>query len=231
MNYTRFLAEEDFSLERICRDIYQNNRDVIKIKKEDVAVRNLAVILKATLKLSFSRGFHAMSTRDLSRETGISMGALYSSIGGKEDLLNMFHKEGNRLIGDIMLRRTNSFSAPDEKLQAAVRTHLYLSEALPRVFYFYYMEARTMGKKQQLRAMQAELATEQIFVDILAEGIRCGLFREVDPLLRAAHIKALIQDWYLKRWKYSRRKMDVETYASEIIEFLNTFLLLRRTEA
>ncbi|MCP3955406.1 MAG: helix-turn-helix transcriptional regulator, partial [Desulfobacterales bacterium] len=63
-------------MEDICRDIFHKNRKTIKIKKEAVVVKNLVTIFQATLKLSNEKGFHAMSLRDLSRETKLSMGAL-----------------------------------------------------------------------------------------------------------------------------------------------------------
>ena len=38
--------------------------------------------------------------------------------------------------------------------------------------------------------------------------------------LVAALIKAVLQDWYLKRWKYERKGVSVEAYARFVVEFV-----------
>ncbi|MCK5433593.1 MAG: TetR/AcrR family transcriptional regulator, partial [Gammaproteobacteria bacterium] len=56
----------------------------IKTKKPVFAVNNLEKIFKATFKISSKIGFHEMSLRVLCRETGLSMGGIYSCIESKE---------------------------------------------------------------------------------------------------------------------------------------------------
>lgn len=64
-------------------------REKIQIKKSEIAVGNLQKIFSATFKISGVKGFQAMSLRDLSYESGISVGGLYSYIGSKNDLASM----------------------------------------------------------------------------------------------------------------------------------------------
>jgi len=45
-----------------------------------------------------------------------------------------------------------------------------------------------------------------------------------DPQLTASVIKAMLQDWYLKRSKYARRKISVDRYAGFILEFVASFI-------
>ncbi len=68
-----------------------------------------------------------------------------------------------------------------------------------------------------------ELASEKIFSDIIEEGINQGLFQVEDNLLAASVIKAMLQDWYVKRWKYSKRKIGVEQYAGFVIQCVERF--------
>jgi hypothetical protein len=67
------------------------------------------------------------------------------------------------------------------------------------------------------------LQTESIFSDILESGVASGVFTFNDPLLVAAAIKALLQDWYLKRWKYRRRMISVEGYADFVISMISAY--------
>ena len=98
MTFDAFKKLIQLSKEDICRELFIKNRDRIKIKKENVAVKNLVKIFDAALAISNDKGFSAMSLRDLSTETGMSMGALYSYISSKDDLLNMLLEQGKIVI-------------------------------------------------------------------------------------------------------------------------------------
>ncbi len=87
------------------------------------------------------------------------------------------------------------------------------------------MEAKNLPKKEQALAVASELYTEQIFTDILIQGQAGGSFLLRDPQLTASVIKAMLQDWYLKRSKYARRKISVDQYAQFILQFVESFLL------
>jgi AcrR family transcriptional regulator len=226
MKYNEFKKLVALSREEICREIFEENRDRIKVKKRDLAVRNLVKIFDAALAISNKKGFHAMSLRDLSRETGLSMGALYSYFESKEELLDIIQAQGRRISGKVLVEQVERGREPEERLRQAVFCHLYLSEALFPWFYFSYMEARHLDREHQNRAIESELFTEKIFKDILDDGFRKGVFMAADTQLAAAVIKAMLQDWYLKRWKYSRRRVSVEEYARFILGIIESFILV-----
>ena len=77
----------------LCRSVLENNRDSISIQKPELAVRKLALILNAALEISNRKGFQAMSLRDLSQTSGVSMGGLYSYFDSKVTLLKMILSE------------------------------------------------------------------------------------------------------------------------------------------
>jgi AcrR family transcriptional regulator len=214
------------TLEHICRDLIRENKGKISVKKEEVAVRNMMRILEAVFALNREKGFETMSLRDLSRKSGLSMGALYSYFPGKEELRSMILHRGVAYTRQVIEGQTASCSDPVEKLEAAMETHLYLTEVLRPWFYFAYMEASSLSRRERQRSMEDELATEQIFLDILNEGVESRDFDCPDVDLVAALIKAALQDWYLKRWKYKRKGVAVEEYA----RFVVGFVLSRLTE-
>jgi len=213
------------SKEDICRGLFLENREKIKIKKEDVAVKNLVKIFDAALAISNKKGFTAMSLRELSAEAGLSMGALYTYFSSKEELLEMMQTQGRTLVVKVLADQIKEIDDPRQKLRRAIQAHLYLSEVIQLWFYFAYMETKNLNKDKKKQSIEAELSTEKIFSDILEEGISAGLFAPVDRELTAAVIKAMLQDWYLKRWKYRRRKVSVEDYARFITDFVESYLL------
>lgn len=204
-------------MEEICRDIYRENRESIRIKKEKVAVKNLVKIFNATLALSAKKGFQAMGLRDLCRESGLSMGALYAYFTGKEMLLDIILLQGRRMVKKVLEEALASEKSSWGKISAAVRTHIYLSEVLHEWFFFSFMEAKNLSKEKQKAAIASELYTEKIFIDLLDAGSGEGHLRVDDSVMTASLIKSMLQDWYLKRWKYQKRGIAVEQYADFVV--------------
>ena len=220
MNFKSFEKQVNISTAEICRELFHSRSNSIKIKKEKVAVKNLAKIFRATIKLANRKGFHAMSLRDLCAESGLSMGGLYAYFKNKEELLTLIQKQGRAIVARVMEDQLAGIDDTLQALETAIRSHLYLSEALQPWFFFSYMETRFFDADEGRRAISGELQTEAIFSDILERGIADGRFTLADPLLVAAAIKALLQDWYLKRWKYRRRGISVEAYADFVISII-----------
>ncbi len=220
LQYSDFERQWAPMVDTLCREIYRENRDRIAVKKEKVAVRNMRKIFEAVLSLSREKGFNKMTLRDLSRRSGLSMGALYSYFSGKEELRSIVQKQGIIYARKIMNDQMEKARGPTEKLSMAIRTHLYLSELLRAWFYFSYMEAGSLPEDEKREAMQAELATESIFRETLDEGMRKGEFGDIHVDLVAAAIKAMLQDWYLKRWKYKRKNVSVQNYADFTVNFV-----------
>jgi len=225
MVFSEFTRMIHVSKQDICREIYARKGENSKIKKEKTFVKNLARIFDAALKISNEKGFAAMSMRDLSRTAGLSMGALYAYFSGKDELLEMLQQTGRTITIRLMTEQAAGEIDPRAKLRTAVLTHLFLSEAMQPWFYFFYMEAKNMNEEGREKAKAAELATEQILADIIREGQDLGLFNDRNPLMTAAVIKAMLQDWYLKRWKYAARHVTVDQYGRFLIDFIEAFCL------
>jgi len=206
------------------RNFFHRHKKQIRIKKEHVAVRNLIKITEATLMLSNRKGFSAMSMRDLSAASGLSTGALYSYFSSKDDLLDMIQQESLRVAIRVLSARIDGIRDPQLKLAQAIYTHLYLSEVMHPWFYFSFMETKNLKKRARRKAIEIELRIEKIFIDIIAEGQEAGVFRDVDKEMVAGMIKALLQDWYLKKWKYGQRRIPVEAYAEFLAGVVESYL-------
>lgn len=224
MTFEEFKHMATVSMEEICREIFMEKQASIKIKKEAVAVKNLANIFNTALRLSNEKGFQSMSLRDLSRTSGLSMGALYSYFTSKEELLEMIQNQGRRLTRKVLTQQIDISAEPLEMLRTAIRSHLYLTEIMQKWFYFSYMETKNLEKGQQKKSIESELETEQVFIDILDKGARQNQFSVKNSVLTASVIKAMLQDWYVKRWKYARRQISVDDYAGFVIEFVESAL-------
>ncbi|TAL31381.1 MAG: TetR/AcrR family transcriptional regulator [Spirochaetes bacterium] len=206
------------------REIVQENPSVIRIKKEARAVENLRRISEATLEIANRQGFQAMSMRDLSAATGLSLGAMYAYFSSKEELLALIQEYGRRTVARVLGERMLAVPDARTRLRTLIYAHIFLSEIMHAWFYFSYMEAKNLGKKDQKAAIESELFTEGLFAGILEEGSRAGAFADHDTIMTASLIKSILQDWYLKRWKYRTRKVSAEDYAAFVTGFVESYL-------
>lgn len=226
--FDKFKKKNTLSVETICRDFFNNNQGSLKIKKEAVVVKNLETIITTALRLSSEIGFQTMTLRDLSRESGLSMGALYNYFSSKDDLLRIIHTYGMQTVETVLADAVAGETDPHAKLQNIIRAHLYLSEIMQQWFTFFFMETKNLKQEDRKIPTESELYTEQVIADILDEGNKSGIYAVKDTLLTAAMIKALLQDWYLKRWKYARRKVSIDSYLAFILEAIEAIILIKR---
>jgi AcrR family transcriptional regulator len=226
MDYADFRKIFNVYKNDIYHDMLVENREMIRVKKEHTVVKNLEKIFEATLKISNKKGFQAMTMRNLSKESGLSMGALYAYFSTKDELIEMLRRQHAHIMFRIFEDQIKRDMSPEVKLNTAIRTHLYLSEAMQPWFYFAYMETKNMSRAKQEKAMASELASEAIFSDILLEGQVKNVFTAHPHELAASLIKAVLQDWYLKRWKYRGRNISVDQYADFVTRFIARIVLM-----
>lgn len=224
-HFATFSGGLDLVRQEVIEEVIARHWNTIKIKKHGTAIKNLPHIFETTLRISNEKGFQAMSMRDLSQETGLSMGALYAYFSGKDELLTMLQETGRAITRRVLEDSLLGVHDPVERLRTAIRTHVFLSEAMQPWFFFSYMEARHLTYEEKGQAKAGELETERLLAVILDQGCEAGVFKEMDSHLAAALIKAMVQDWYLKRWKYTRRRVTVDQYANFVIEFVDSFCL------
>lgn len=226
-----FAAKNALSMESRCARLLERHRDTVRVQKPHVAVANLVRIIEATLSLSNRRGFDATTLRDLAGASGLSMGALYSYFDSKDTLLLMILGEVTSAVNEILGSPPDEvLDRPHERLHWLIRTHVFMTESMLQWFVFAYLEAKTFPKAAREIATNSELQTEKMIADTLEDGAAKGLFVVGDPLMTAALIKPLLQDWYIKRGKYRRRGIAPEQYAELVCNFVDSAIKARQPE-
>ena len=204
--------------EALWTTVFEMHRAKMQIKNVNIAIANLEKIFTATFKLSNAKGFQAMSLRDLSRETGISMGGIYAYIGSKEELASVIESvlrlHIERVIGSLSEEELDAV----QRLKAIIYGDLYLSEILNPWYYFCFMEVKGLPREQQEFAMQLELHFDQMLLDTFRLGQQTGVFSAEDEELLASNTTHMLQQWYLKRWKFKRMKVGLEAYAAFVLD-------------
>jgi len=204
--------------EPLWRRVFDTHREKMQIKNPHIALGNLERIFNCTFQLANSKGFQAMSLRDLSRDTGISMGGLYAYIGSKDDLASAIEEVLRSTIDAVMSDKAVQDLPPVQRLKVIVFGDLYMNDIMHPWYYFCYMEAKGLSLEQREAAMNMELKFDERLLETFEAGVAAGLFNADNLTLLAANTTAMLQQWYLRRWKFSQLGTRLEDYAQFVFD-------------
>jgi len=134
---------DDLTTEALCRYMLNRNSATISVQKPEFALRKLTVITSAALELSNRKGFQAMSLRDLSHASGVSMGGLYAYFDSKTTLVNMILSEVTAATQRVLSNPPDTVRGdPVAHLKWLISTHVRMTEEMQPWFTFAFMEAK-----------------------------------------------------------------------------------------
>lgn len=210
--------------------VFSVHHQRMQIKNGRTALKNLQKIFTCTFRLANSQGFHSMSLRDLSRETEISMGGLYAYIGSKSDLASAIEAVVRQTIDDVMSNLDEHNLDPYQRLKATIRADLYMNDIMHQWYYFCFLEAKGLDKEQREAAVKMEFHFDERLQEIFRQGVAAGVFNyQGNTALLAAATTAMLQQWYLKRWKFQSLQTNISDYADFILDTLCTSLNYQRS--
>ena len=222
-SYTRFLETFPLQGEALYTGLFERHGDVIQTQKAKFAVANLEKILTATFEISANSGFSRMSLRDLSKKTEMSMGAIYSCIGRKEDIVLMV-ADIVRLSSQMTRDHAKASDSLWTQIEQSLRYHLYASTLLQPWYFFLYFETRSLPVDQQQASTRIELDAIDSFQGQIEAGIESGQFTANNPRAIANSIVVLLEDWYLKPWKTQLQSRELQTNQQRE-EFIDAYYL------
>ena len=222
--------------EALFTHVFKRHTDIIQTQKAKFAVANLEKILTTTFEISTNSGFSRMSLRDLSKSTGMSMGAIYSCIGKKEDIVLMV-ADVVRLSGEMTRQHASSASSYWSQIEQSIRFHLYASTLLQPWYFFLYFETRSLPEGQQKVSTLIELDAIDGFTAHIEAGVKTGEFSIESPRAVANAIVVMLEDWYLKPWKnqllkpgsdsLDRQNKIIEAYYQDLTSMVKSMLQVK----
>ena len=140
-------------------------------------------ILKVAATLFAKHGYHATGVAMLGDAVSLGRGGLYHHIGSKERLLeeiSIRHVQEMVRTGEEVLA---SDASPAEKLRTLSRRLMRtIAENLPEVTVF-FRELTSLTGEPRDHVMTLRARFEEIWVEMLQEGVEQGVFRTADPLV------------------------------------------------
>lgn len=226
--YREFKQSFPLQGDRLYLSLFNRHTDIIQTQKAKFAVANLQKIFAATFNVSAVSGFDRMSLRDLSRNTGMSMGAIYSCISKKEDIALMV---ADTVRQSSELTRRYALQVEDLwlRIEDGIRYHLYASTLLQPWYFFLFFETRCLPEQQQTESTNIELEGIKSFQGHIEEGVKQGVFHCDNPAMVANTIVVLLEDWYLKPWKHlsvNQSNVGAAEIEQPLIEYTQSLIKL-----
>ena len=219
-DFLQFQAMTPLDGANIWAHILDRNAERITVKRRKPALENLEKIFNATFKLANDVGFRAMNLRDLCSETGLSMGGLYGYISNKDQLAEMIEDVVHHATQEMPLLFSD-IADPLDRLEAQIRASVYVSEILQPWFYFVYMDSRVLQAKHRAMAKESEQHVQQVIASTIAQ---IPLRAPHSPALLAGHLMAMLEDWYVKRWKYRAAGVSPDQFADSVVQLARGYL-------
>jgi len=181
-------------------------------------------IFQAALKLIRKKGYHSTTLRDISKESGISLGNLYDYIRTKEDILYLVHEKVAQLIKNSVSEKVSTGSSPVKSLKALVLRELETMDKYQDSIMSIYQESHALSKPSLRAMLSSEEAHMSQFIEILQEGMDAGVFRSLNPVMVANLIKMMIDSWVLRRWAL-REKVSLKEMKRGILQMIEKGIL------
>jgi len=142
----------------------------------------------AALALFIKKGIAGTTTKEIAKKAGVSEGSIYNYFESKGDLAYKLFVRYMDKFRDELSEKTLSDTGPAEKLSAAVGAFFGFAESEPEA-YAYIM----IGHYTELQKMfYAIKKPKDVFVEIIREGIKNGVFMSMDENLGAAFVIGMV---------------------------------------
>lgn len=139
-------------------------------------------IFRTAAELFARNGYHATGLAELGEAVGLGRGALYYHIGSKENLLfqiSVRHVEQMVAYGEELLQARLS---PEERFRRLSRQLMrVIADNQPELTVF-FREVNSLTGPRQERMHSLRERFEQIWLSILHDGERDGVFQHADEL-------------------------------------------------
>lgn len=197
-----------------------------RIKNSKLVEERHEQIFQAASKLIQKKGYHKTTLRDLSKETGISLGNLYDYIATKEDVLYMVHEKAGQMVLGVVSEGWGNIRNPAEKLKEMIEKELEAINRYQDLVMTIYQESHSLSKPSLRTMLRSEEAHIGKFKEVIEEGIKLGVFKKANPAMLANAIKMMIDCWVLKRWNL-RGKVSLGEMKQGILQIVEAGIMVR----
>lgn len=231
LNYLAFCQRFPLEEHNLYTAMFRFFADRLRVKRERIGAFNLRTIVESTFKLSRQSSFDAMTLRDLSADSGISMGGIYNYINSKEELGWMIAEYMRQLLTGTLWSIVHNEPDTLKRLELCIRLSIYMAERFQPWYWFVYMEGKgnsgdnadDKSPKRLSRHLDEQAINE--LLALITEGEKEGIYSPVNSAHGATMINAILQNWFMKHWWFLEQGTSVDDYADYAVALIKRLLL------
>lgn len=176
-------------------------------------------IIAAAAKLFGDRDYHDTTTAKIAESAGVAAGTIYIYFSSKEELLVAVFEEFLGRHMDRLREGVEREKTPREKLTRLLALGLQLMQDNPDSARIFLSQLRQSTKMITTVAKRSSRAYKDIIEDVLTEGARSGLCRDVNVPAAASMLfgafQSTVLDWVADECSYTLTDMT-----GELTEFI-----------
>jgi AcrR family transcriptional regulator len=180
-------------------------------------------ILEAAAQVFRQKGFHGASMADIAEAVNLQKASLYHHVTSKQEILLLILNRALELLLERICAITELDIPADKKLQAMMREYLKIlveNQDLAAVLLF---EHRSLERKQHARHVPNRDKFEQLWKNVLAEGVKAKVFQCDDPALATRALLGVL-NWTMT-WYNPDGSLTVEQIADQYANMMLNGLL------
>lgn len=176
-------------------------------------------MIRIAAHLFRTRGFHATSMNDISREMGIRKSSIYYYIKSKDDLLFDISRITTEMLIPVAEEAAFSDLEPEKKLRLIIDNHVKLIAENFDFFFTSLHELQSLTERKQ-EVLDIRDRYERLVRGIIRSGIQNGTFRDIDVKIATFTLLGMM-NWMI-RWYHADGPISYEEIADIFSEiFIN----------
>jgi TetR/AcrR family fatty acid metabolism transcriptional regulator len=177
-------------------------------------------ILRAAIDVFARTGYFNAKVSDVARAAGVADGTIYLYFEGKEDLLITIFREQSRAFLAGLREHLGRLGGADERMRALVRYHLETMSADRALAVVLQVELRQSLKFVSLISHEELREYIETIREVVEEGIRAGVFREIPHRTMIANSIFGMLDELMTTWILSEKEYAPADHAETIAGFI-----------
>jgi AcrR family transcriptional regulator len=157
-------------------------------------------VVEAAVANFTTLGYHGTSMRDIARDAGVTVASIYHHFASKQEILTEI------MVGtmtDVLAQTTEALAAagptPTERLSALVEAWVLFHTQRQSEALIGASELRSLDEDNWVRVVELRDEQEQLFQDVVREGVRGGEFatpHQAEAARAIINMGYAIASWY-----------------------------------
>jgi AcrR family transcriptional regulator len=168
-------------------------------------------ILDAAAQVIRKKGFHAASMADIAESVNLQKASLYHHVSSKQQILLELLDRALEMLTARITPIINQSIPADEKLRQMIRVYLQSLAENPDLSSVLLFEHRSLDKKSHARHVPHRDQFEDLWRDVVREGVRTRLFTCSEVGLAVRGLMGIL-NWTLT-WYRPNGSMSIEKIA------------------